>query len=241
MKDLEGETVLVTGASRGMGREMSLRLSREGARVALVARDNDALEQVAREAEGETLVASADVRLADEVSSAVNAAVSRFGGVDTLVNNAGVSLLGMKDQLTMLVDVEEDEWDAVLETNLKGVYLFTREVLPDMRDGGNIVNVSSGLGRHAVQGASPYIASKWGLEGLTRAVALEHEGTVNVNALSPGGQVNTSIWNHLPESQRESILQPDVMNDAVVLLARQEPDGVTGESLTAGEWEERLD
>lgn len=220
---------------------MSLRLSREGARVVLVARDDDALEMVAREADGETLVASADVRRANEVRAAVDAAVSRFGGVDTLVNNAGVSLLGMKDEPTMFVDIGEDEWDAVLETNLKGVYLFTREILPHMQDdGGNVVNVSSGLGRHAVQGASPYITSKWGLEGLTRAVALEHEGTVNVNALSPGGQVNTAIWDHLPESQRESILQPDVMNNAVALLARQEPGGVNGESLTAEEWEDRL-
>lgn len=242
MTRLSDEVVVVTGASRGMGREMALRFSREGARVVLVSRTRKPLEDVAEEAPHDTLVVPADVRDHNNVTNATDKALEEFGRIDVLVNNAGVSLLGLQDAPKRMVDVSEEEWDQVLDTNLKGVYLFSKSVIPHMAEAGegNVVNVSSGLGRHAVQGASPYIASKWGLEGFTRAVALEHEGRVNVNALSPGGQVNTRIWDHLPKVQRESILQPDVMNEAAVLLAEQSGDGVTGESLTAREWEERL-
>jgi 3-oxoacyl-[acyl-carrier protein] reductase len=131
----------------------------------------------------------------------------------------------------------------VLEVNLKGVFLFTRETLPYMHEQevGNVINVSSGLGRQAIGGAGPYVSSKWGLEGLTRVSALEGEDRgVNVNALDPGGRVDTDIWAHLPEEEREEILDPDVMDDAAVLLAAQGPGGVTGESMTTEEWETRL-
>ncbi len=107
---------------------------------------------------------------------------------------------------------------------------------------GNVINISSGLGRQAMAGAGSYVASKWGLEGLTRTTALESEEYgVNANALAPGGRVDTDIWAHLPAEERERILDPDVMDDAAVLLAAQDPGGVTGESRTANEWETRLE
>lgn len=220
-----------------------MRFSDEGARVALVARSRDDLEKVADEAEGETLVATADVRNADDVERAVDAVTDEFGSVDTLVNNAGVSLMGMNNERSRLIDVSEGEWDTVIETNLKGVFLFSKHVLPHMieRERGNIVNVSSGLGKHAVPEAIPYVSSKWGLEGFTKALALEYEDDgVNVNGLSPGGQVNTGIWEHLPDEHREQILQPDVMDDAAVMLAELGPGDVTGESMHASAWEDEL-
>jgi len=107
---------------------------------------------------------------------------------------------------------------------------------------GQIINVSSGLGRYAIPDAAAYITSKWGLEGFTQGVALEVEDDgINVNAIDPGGRVNTRIWEHLPDDERQEILQPDVMDDAAALLAAQGPDGVTGESMTAAEWEDRLE
>jgi len=107
---------------------------------------------------------------------------------------------------------------------------------------GQIINVSSGLGRYAISDAAAYITSKWGLEGFTQGVALEVEDDgINVNAIDPGGRVNTRIWEHLPDDERQEILQPDVMDDAAALLAAQGPDGVTGESMTAAEWEDRLE
>ena len=243
MPALEDEVVVVTGASRGLGRSMVERFAEEGARVTLTARDEERMERVAEDLSGESLVVPADVRDADAVERVVERTVERFGRLDTLVNNAGVSILGMQNSRKRLVDVAESEWDTVLGVNLKGTFLFTRAALPYMfeRGRGNVVNVSSGLGRRAIAGAGAYVSSKWGLEGLTRVTALEGvDGGVNANALDPGGRVDTDIWAHLPDDERAEILPPDVMDDAAVLLAAQGPDGVTGESLTAEEWEGRL-
>ncbi len=240
---LDDEVIIVTGASRGLGRSMCERFAAEGARVVLTARDAEQLEAVAADLPTESLVVPADARDADGVERVVEETVDAFGRVDTLVNNAGVSILGMQDDRKRIQDVTEAEYDTVLEVNLKGVFLFTREALPHMYDRGrgNVINISSGLGRNAIAGAGCYVASKWGLEGFTRVTALEGDGRgVNANALDPGGRVNTDIWGHLPSAERRQILQPDVMDDAAVLLAAQGPDGVSGESMTAAEWEQHL-
>ena len=243
MGSIQDDVIVVTGASRGLGRSMAERFSEEGARIVLTARDEEQLTDVADDLPGESLVSPADVRDADAVERVVEETVEAFGRIDTLVNNAGVSILGMQDSRKFLQDVTEEEWDTVLEVNLKGVFLFTHEVLPHMyeRERGNVINISSGLGRHAIGGAGAYVSSKWGLEGLTKVTALEGEKfDVNANALDPGGRVNTDIWAHLSAEERQEILQPDVMDDAAVLLAEQGPGGVSGESMTAAEWEERL-
>jgi 3-oxoacyl-[acyl-carrier protein] reductase len=237
---LDGEVIIVTGASRGLGKSMVERFSAAGASVVLTARDEERMEAVAADLATESLVLPADVRDADDVERVVEETVGAFGRVDTLVNNAGVSILGMQDDRKFIQDVSEEEYDTVLEVNLKGVFLFTREVLPHMYEQGrgNVINISSGLGRRAIAGAGSYVASKWGLEGFTRVTALEgEERGVNANALDPGGRVNTDIWAHLPDEERQQILQPDVMDEAAVLLAAQGPDGVSGESMTAEEWE----
>ncbi|ARS91439.1 SDR family oxidoreductase [Natrarchaeobaculum aegyptiacum] len=243
MSTLDGDVIVVTGASRGLGRAMAERFSAERARVTLTARDDDRLEAVASELPGDSLVEPADVRDSEAVERVVDRTLEEFGRIDTLVNNAGVSLLGMTDERTELVEVSDEDWETILEVNLTGVFYFTRAALPHMYEQGHgtVLNVSSGLGRRAIAGAGPYVSSKWGLEGLTRTTALEAEDRgVTVNALDPGGRVNTDIWAHLPAEEREQILQPDVMNDAAVLLAAQGPDGVTGESMTAQEWERQL-
>jgi 3-oxoacyl-[acyl-carrier protein] reductase len=240
---LDEEVIIVTGASRGLGRSMCERFATEGARVVLTARDAGELEAVATDLPTESVVVPADARDADDVARVVEETVDTFDRVDTLVNNAGVSLLGMQDDRKFIQDVTEAEYDTVLEVNLKGVFLFTREAVPHMYDQGhgNVINISSGLGRNAIAGAGCYVASKWGLEGFTRVTALEGDGRgVNANALDPGGRVNTDIWGHLPSEERQQILQPDVMDDAAVLLAAQGPDGVSGESMTAEGWEQHF-
>ena len=246
MTELDGEVVVVTGANRGLGREMSLRFAREGARVVLVARTASELEEVAAEAEGdgaETLVAPADVTDGAEIEEVVESAIDAFGRVDTLVNNAGIGLLSIEDGGRPTHEVPEERWREIIDVNLTGVFLCSRAVLPHMLEAGhgNVINVSSGLGRYAAPGYAPYNASKHGLEGLTKTMALDYEDEgVNVNALDPGGRVNTAFWDHLPDDERAEILQPDVMNDAAVMLAAQGPGGVTGESMNAADWEERL-
>jgi len=243
MTELDGDVVVVTGANRGLGREMSLRFAREGARVTLVARTESELAAVADAAEGETLVAPADVTDSDRVGSVIEATVDAFGRVDTLVNNAGIGLLSLEDGGRPTHDVPGERWRQVIDVNLTGVFLCSRAALPHMLEQGrgNVVNISSGLGRYAAPGYAPYNASKHGLEGLTATMALDYEDAgVNVNALDPGGRVNTAFWDHLPDEERSEILQPDVMNDAAVLLAAQGPGGVTGESMEAADWEARL-
>jgi len=243
---LDGERIVVTGASRGLGRSMTERFVREGASVTLVARSRETLDEIAADLDGEpgeTLVATADVREEDAVEAVVDETVAAFGGVDTLVNNAGIGLLSLGDGGKPLADVTPEEWTRIIETNLTGVYLFTRAVVPHMveQGRGNVLNVSSGFGRRPAPNYTPYVASKYGLEGMTGSVAMEYEDDgVNVNAVDPGGRVNTGFWDHLPDDEREEILQADVMDDAAVLLAAQGADGVTGESLPADEWESRL-
>lgn len=243
MSEILDTVTLITGASRGLGREIALRFSEEGARVALVSRDKERLNAVAAEAPNQTVVAPADVRVRKDVEEAVNRTVSTFGSIDTLINNAGVSQLGLRDERQRTGAVPEETWDRIVETNLKSPFLFSKMVIPHMieQGAGNIVNISSGLGRRAAPGAGPYVSSKWGLEGLTRTMSMEYsDDGINVNALDPGGRVDTAIWDHLPADERSRILDPGVMNDAAVCLASQSPGGVTGESMDAAAWEDRL-
>lgn len=241
MGSLTGNSIIVTGASHGLGRSMALRFSKEGAAVTLVSRSRDALEAVAEEAEGSTLVVPADVRKDEDVSRVVKRTHAEFERIDTLVNNAGVGLLSLTNERKPVIDITADEWDTVMETNLKGVFLFCRHTVPKMiaQGRGNVINISSGYGRRAVPNMAPYITSKWGIEGFTRALSMEVEDDgVLVNGLDPGERVDTRFWDHV--NDKSDIATPNVMNDAAVLLAAQGAGGVTGESMNAKDWEKRL-
>lgn len=248
MADIEDTVIVVTGASRGLGREMALRFAEEGARVVLTARNREDLADATSAASGETLAVPGDVTDEGDIRDVVEEATRVFGPIDTLVNNAAVGLLSLEGEGKRLVDLTEADWDVVLDTNLKGVFLFTRAVLPDMleRGRGNIVNVTSGLGRgimvHDGAAWAPYTVSKWGLEALTRVTDAEyHDAGINANALGPGGRARTGFWDHLPAEELEEILPADVMNEAAVYLAAQGPGGYSGESLDAPEWEARFE
>lgn len=244
MPDLAGDVVVVTGASRGLGRSMSLRFLAEGASVVLVARDSDALSAVAGRHQGETLAVPADVRHEADVTEVFDRTRERFGRLDTLVNNAGVGLVGTYGQGKETADVDTDEWDRILDVNLRGAFLCARAALPILLDRGtgNLVNVTSTFATEPKAGWAPYVSSKFGLLGLTRTMALEYrESGVNVNSLHPGGKVATRFWDHLPEEERDDVRDADVMNDAAVHLASQGPDGITGEHHDAPGWERRLE
>lgn len=243
MTTLEEETVIVTGASRGLGASMARRFAREGANVVLTARSESDLEAVAGGAAGETLVAPGDVTDEDAVAGVVEATVEAYGTVTGLVNNAGIGQLTLYDELRPVHAVDAGDFRRILDVNVTGVFLFSKHAAPPMIEAGRgaILNVSSGLGRRGAAGWGPYVASKWAVEGLTRTQAEElEEHGIAVNAIDPGGRVETRFWNHLPEAERAEILDPDAMNDAATRLLAQAPGGVTGESLPADEWERRL-
>lgn len=187
--DLTGRTALVTGASSGLGRHFAGVLAKAGARVALAARRTDALAETkaAIEAAGGTaLVVAMDVTDSGSVAAAVAQAWDGLGRIDILVNNAGVTAT------RPFLDMSEEEWDRVIDTNLTGCARVAREVARRMRDdgdgkGGTIVNIASILGMRVAGHVSSYIAAKAGLLHLTKAMALElarHD--IRVNALCPG-------------------------------------------------------
>jgi 3-oxoacyl-[acyl-carrier protein] reductase len=243
MPTLDGETVIVTGASAGLGESMAKRIAEEGANVVLTARNEETLDAVAAEADGDTLVAPADVTEESEVQSVVEAALDEYGGVTGLVNNAGIGLLSMYGGGRPLHEVDTDDFRKIVDVNITGVFLFSKHAVPELIDTGrgNVVNISSGFGRRAAPNFGPYVGTKWAMEGIlqTQSLELESHG-INVNGLDPGGRVDTGFWDQLPDEKREEILDPDVMDDAAVALLAQGPDGETGESMTAQDWEREL-
>jgi 3-oxoacyl-[acyl-carrier protein] reductase len=239
MGRLDGETVIVTGASRGLGASMARRFAREGANTVLTARSEDQLEAVADDAAGETRAIPADVTEEADVEALVEATVAEYGGLTGLVNNAAVGMLSLYDERRAVTEIDADDWRFILDVNATGPFLCAKHAVPEMETG-NVVNISSGLGRRGSAGWAPYVASKWALEGFSRTLADELEPEINVNCLDPGGRAETGFWDHLAAGERESILDPDVMDEAAVLLLEQGPGGVTAESMPADEWEERL-
>jgi NAD(P)-dependent dehydrogenase (short-subunit alcohol dehydrogenase family) len=172
----------VTGARQGIGRELALALGRAGATVAVTSRDRDGLGGVAAELDQlgvPHLELALDVTSETEVSAAIDAVVAQFDRLDIVVNNAGLSV--RKDAL----DLELSEWDAILDTNLRGPFLVAREGARVMKDGGRIINISSTFARSAVAQRAAYSAAKAGLEQLTRVLALEWAPRgITVNALA---------------------------------------------------------
>jgi NAD(P)-dependent dehydrogenase (short-subunit alcohol dehydrogenase family) len=185
-KKLQGRIALVTGASKGLGKAMSIALADAGAHVALVSRDMDKLESVSAEIRGrggKAEVFRADVADESSVADLEREVSSRLGKIQILINNAGVNVR------KSITDFTLDEWNYVLGTNLTAVFLMCRSFVPHMKGTGygRIVNMSSTMGHVSIAGRAAYSSSKAGLLGLTKAVALElaSEG-VTVNCISPG-------------------------------------------------------
>ncbi len=183
-KRLTAKVAFVTGASRGIGEAIARRFAAEGARVALAARNEADCGRIAADIAakgGEALAIGCDVTLAISVSSAIAAAVSKWGHIDILVNNAGLG------GPTPVDDPDDARWNAILATNLTAAFRLVREAVPFLARGGRILNMSSVLGRFGVAGFAAYCASKHGIIGLTRALALElAPREITVNALCPG-------------------------------------------------------
>ncbi len=191
---LDGRVALVTGGGSGIGRASSLAYARDGAKVVIVdvnVEGGEETVQSIKEAGGEAILVHADVSKAVEVQQMVDRTVEAYGRLDCAFNNAGVS---GRSRGTM-VDHSEEEWDRVIGTNLKGVWLCMKAQIPQMlkQGGGAIVNNASVAGLVGIRRTSAYVAAKHGVVGLTKAAALEYaESGIRVNAVCPG-YINTPL------------------------------------------------
>jgi 3-oxoacyl-[acyl-carrier protein] reductase len=238
--DLSGRPAIVTGAARGLGRAIALGLAAAGAKVACVATKTATLDMVVgeiRESGGIAESFACDVTDSKRVDEVVEAVVKLWGGLEILVNNAGIT----RDNLIMRM--KDDQWDAVLDTNLKGAFLFTRAAARPLCKAahGRIINVASVSGLMGNPGQANYSASKAGMIGLTRTVAVELASRgVTVNAVAPGF-IATDMTEKMGQEMLEKIKAqiplkrlgvPQDVADLVLFLASDAAEFITGQVLT---------
>ncbi len=239
MAGVTGRVALVTGASQGIGRACALALADGGASIALAARNEEKLAQVAKEIEskgGQAAAFRMDVGNENEVKSAVKAAMERFGRIDILINNAGVT----KD--TLLMRMKRSDWDSVIQTNLSGAFFCTQAVIGKMlkERWGRIINVTSVFGQTGQAGQANYAASKAGLIGFTMAMAREVASrSITVNAVAPG-YIETAMTEALSEDLKAKVNEMIPLGRAgsdmdvayaVRFLASEEAGYITGHVL----------
>jgi len=229
-KPLFGQVTMVTGAGRGIGAAIARKLAQLGATAVLCGRTQATLDTTAQtilEAGGKAEVIPCDVTVLRQLEYAATRVESTFGRLDILVNNAGIG--GFSHPLH---ELPPDEWDRVLNTNLRGVYYAIKAFAPIMirARSGHIINISSLAGKNALPNGAAYAASKWGLNGLTYSVAEELRGhNVRVSVVCPGS-VDTELSPHTGKDPKK-MLQPEDVAHAVAMLATQAPQSFVSEIL----------
>jgi 3-oxoacyl-[acyl-carrier protein] reductase len=237
---LEGKNALVTGGSRGIGRAVSIRLAAMGAHVIINYVSNPdaakATEKIITDAGGTAEILAFNVGMASEVQGAIKQLIKDKGSLDILVNNAGITRDGL------MARMKEDDWDAVLDTNLKGSFICAKAAVRSMmkKKWGRIVNISSVIGFTGNAGQANYASAKAGMQGLTKSMAREFATrNINVNSVAPG-YIETDMTRDLPEEIQEKIKaeiplarlgNPDDVAAAVAYLVGEDGSYITGQTI----------
>ena len=239
MFSLKDKVALVTGASQGIGRDTALALADSGAKVAVAARNEEKLAVLVKEiaaAGGEAFAVKMNVAEAEQVKAGFKAVLEKFGRLDILVNNAAITRDGLA------LRMKQDDWDAVIRTNLTGAHLCIQQALGTMMRarGGRIINIASVVAQMGNSGQANYVAAKAGLVGLTKAIAIEIASrNITVNAVAPGF-VATPMTDVLPDNVKEELKtriplgrmgSPRDVAAAIVFLASDEAGYITGHVL----------
>lgn len=234
---LQDKVAIVTGATRGIGRAIALAFAAQGAKLVVVGTNADTVQAFAEELQKsgtQALGVQADVSVTSDVERLIDSVKERFGRVDILINNAGVTRDGL------ILRMKDDDWDTVLDVNLKGAFLCTRAVakLMTRQRSGRIINISSVVGQMGNAGQANYGASKAGLHGLTRSTARElAKRQITVNAVAPGF-IQTDMTDSLSEQQRSELTEQiplarlghvDDIAATVLFLASEQAGYVTGQ------------
>jgi 3-oxoacyl-[acyl-carrier protein] reductase len=234
--DLSGKTAFITGSTRGIGLAIAQTLYAAGARIAVVGRDASRARDIASRLGDRAVGVACDVAKGEQVTAAISAAESALAPIDILVNNAGLT----RDNI--LLRLSDEDWDSVLDANLKGAFHTTRAVIKGMmkRRAGRIINISSVVGLTGNKGQANYAASKAGLIGFTKSVAKEYASrNILVNCIAPGF-IETDMTASLPDEARATLLEqialgrlgrPEDVAGAVLFLASDLAAYVTGQVL----------
>ncbi|RXA19966.1 SDR family oxidoreductase [Methanosarcina sp. MSH10X1] len=212
---LAGQTALVTGGSKGIGRAICLALAKEGANVIIAARNENEIKEMIDKLKAmgsKALAIQADVRSEEDVRRLISMTIDKCGRLDILINNAGVAYKKRLEETTL------EEYDKIMDTNLKGVFLCAKYAIPYIRESknGKIINISSVGGLHGLPDFSVYCASKFGVNGLTESIAAELEGEIKVYAVCPGA-VDTDMYRSIYAERPP--LKPEHIAEKVLELA----------------------
>ena len=234
-KRFTDKVCLVSGGSSGIGKATCIQFAKEGAKVLIMNRDEEEGEKVIAEINengGEAIFIKTDVGIATDVKAAVQAAIDKWGRLDVLVNNAA------KMTFKSITELTEEEWDEVMQVNLKSVFLFCKYCIPHMQNG-VIINTSSVHAHQTTKEVAPYATSKGAIESFTRAISLDYPiGKIRINCVAPGAVDTPMLWNNPnvkngSEKVEGAIGKPEDIAEVICFLASEEAKFINGATIVA--------